>query len=306
MNKLFLFFNDANNENVILDIISKYDGCSAECVLTPVNKILRCVRKLHFYSGLPGIGVWMRDWKEKLNEIDVCVCIASNYSPRILKWIKRKHMSIKCINYYWDVVSVSGYPVEDNELFENWSFNREDCNKYGMKYSPQFFAEDVRLNCNTLCYDITYVGADRNGRLKERAKLVSKYYRLFEESGIISFFYFVSNSDEVPQEIRKSELISEIEYYNICSKGRAILDLVESDIKWMTFRPLLALSNGIKLVTNNDNIVYEPFYRKENIFVLEKDEIGCLKEFIESDFLPYENGELDQYSVRNWCERFIC
>lgn len=304
MKKIFLFFNDTYEKNIVLENINELEGCTSMCVFKPVNKILRLVRRAHIYSGLPGIGVWMLEWKHNLHEYDVCVCIASRYSPGILKWISKKCKNIKCINYYWDVVSISGYPVEQKLRFENWSFNREDCEKYGMIFCPQFYTDIVRLDKTEEVYDITYVGADRQGRLKERTQLICQFYKLFQSLKINSYIYYVTKSSQVPCEIRHLDSVSEEEYYRICSKGKAILELVENEIRWATLRPLLALSNGKKLVTNNIDIINEPFYNKENVFILGKDDPNRLKTFLKLDFVPYDNDVLEQFSIKQWCERF--
>ncbi len=305
MGALFLFFNDSNSRNIILDEISKIQSCRAECVFKPVNRILRMVRRMHICSGLPGIGIWFLDWKNKIKEVQNCICIASLYSPEILKWVRRKNPNVKCINYYWDVVSISGYPVIHSPYFENWSFDARDCRKYDMKFNPQFFVSGIRLPDEPAIYDIVYVGADRQGRLEGRTRLVRKYFSLFQDLGINAYFYYVTESADVPEQIRNDRSLSEEEYYGICAKGRAILEIVEPDTYWATLRPLLALSNHRKVITNNPEIVKERFYIKDNVFVLGTDNAAKLKEFIANGFTPIPQEVMDYYSSETWCGRFL-
>nr|WP_027871072.1 hypothetical protein [[Eubacterium] cellulosolvens] len=304
MNILFLFFNNSRSENNILKKISSIEKYDAECVFKPIRVWGRVIRRIHIISGLPGIGIWMLSWKKRITQYDVCVCVASRYSANILKWIKRKNKNIKCINYFWDKVDISGYPVEESRILENWSFDKSDCQKYKMIYNPQFYVINSCFDKYQVLYDVTYVGADRNGRLTERTKLVTKYYSLFKSLGISCWFYYVTQANSVPEDIKHVSLLPEKDFYKICSQGKAILDLVDGEIKWMTFRPLLALSNGKKVITNNSDIVKEPYYKKQNIFILGIDDEGQLKSFIESGFDPYNDDVLEYYSVENWCERF--
>ena len=304
MKKLFLFFNNYGESNATFDAINAIKCCKAECVFKPVNKIFRAIRRFHVHSGLPGIGFWLLDWKNHLDEIDICVCIASKYSPRILKYIKHKNKNIKCINYFWDPIPLSGYPVVDSKYFENWSFYINDTYEYVMKFNPQFFIHNAKLPETPTNYDIIYMGADRQGRYKGRTELIIKYYNLFNEMNIKSYIHYLTKSKEVPHEIRKDRHVTGKEAELVWAQGKAVLELVEPDVRWSTLRPLFALYNHKKLITNNPEIINEKFYSKENIFILGVDDISKLREFLDSDFVPVPDEIMRYYSVEQWCRRF--
>lgn len=302
---LYLSFNETRNNNIVLDAINDSEGCAASCVLKSVSWGLRVVRRIHICLGLPCIGVWLEDWKNEIYSYSVVICVASRYSGNILKWIKKKNQNCRCINYYWDSVEVSQYPVTFNKDYENWSFYEEDCKKYNFRYNPQFYINNIKLPDNNKKYDITYVGADRGGQLKDRSALVEKYYRLFNSLGLNTYFYYVTNSDLVSKEIKKDKLIPELEFYNISSKGRAILDIVEPNIFWLTFRPLVALSNRIKVVTNNRSIRKEKFYSKDNVFILGIDDECSLSRFLKTRFVSIDIDNLEYYEFNSWLQRFF-
>ena len=301
-----LFFNDANNNNIMLDTINEFPQCSADCVLIPVNRLLRIIRRLHLGRIAAGAGVWFLPWKNKLKEYDTVICIASAYSPQVLKWIKRKYPRIRCINYYWDTVDVSGYPILNCEQFENWSFHKADADKYGFRYNPQFYIREVSLlDSDTINeFDFSYIGADRNGTLKDRTKVVKELYRQAQTLGLKTNIYYVTSDTSIPDEIRRDKNLPEDAYYKICAKSKAIVELVEEDKKWMTLRPLLALSNKKKLITNNYRIVNERFYSPENVFIWGVDEIDGLKDFLNSGFNSSLDAEIEYYEFRNWLRRF--
>lgn len=70
----------------------------------------------------------------------------------------------------------------------------------------------------------------------------------------------------------------------------------------MTQRPFLALSNNIKLVTNNKKIKDMDFYSPDNIFILEDDNISDLCDFLKN---PIDiKNDLKYYSLSEWKERF--
>lgn len=302
-NILFLFFNDPRNNNILLDEIDKIEGVSSACVLRPVGLFLRLLRRIHIASGLPGISIWFLDWKKNIENYNIVVCIASRYSPGILRWVKRKNPRARCINYFWDSVAISRYPIKSSDDFENWSFNSEDCKKYNMHYNPQFFISNIKLRGKEI-YDVTYVGADRNGILQSRSKLVKKYDELFTQYKIKHYFYYVSDSEIVPKQIRHSKPLSEQQFYDVSAQGKAMLDIVEPDVQWLTLRPLLALKNGKKVITNNKNICNEIFYSKDNVFILGVDNMNNLKKFVTSDFKKIDESYLKYYSVEEWIKRF--
>lgn len=300
---LILFFADLNNKNVVIRELNKKYNIHSTCVFRSVGVVGSIIRKLHFKSRLPGFEFWFHNWKYNLEEYSTVICIASHYSPRVLRWINRKNSKIRLINYFWDSISISGYPVVEDK-YENWSFSYNDCINYNLRYNPQFFIETVKLPKEDILYDITYVGADREGKLSERSELLYHYYNEFLKRGINFYLYYVSNTKIFPENLLQKDQISEEEFHRISAQGRVILDIVEPNVQWMTLRPLLALSNKKKIITNNSSIIFEPFYNKENIFILGVDNLDDLNEFIIKDFVQLDKDVLKQYEAKSWIERF--
>lgn len=301
--KLILFYNDPRENNIFLNKLSEIENVEAKCVFKPVNKLFRMVRRLHIKSGLPGLAIWFLDWKKQINDFDIVISIASPYSYEVLKWVDHNSNNTRIINYFWDSIEISKYPLVKQLNFENWSFFENECEKYELKYNPQFFVSNMLLPKSKILYDIVYVGADRNGILKHRTFLINQYYKKFKNLSLKLFFYYFSNDQSIPNDIRKSKLLTETEYYKITSESKAILDIVEPNVQWMTLRPLLAMSNQKKLITNNKMISNEVYYKPQNIFILEIDDISTLPNFVNSPFVPIDK-ELEFYDAVNWLKRF--
>ena len=285
-------------------MIQETGACDATCVLKSINRVLRFFRRIHLSMTSIGSGIWFENWKNSISSYDLVICIASRYSRNVLKWIKKHNSKCRCINYYWDSIEISEYPVHDDFSYENWSFYKRDCEKYKMMYNPQFFLDNMLFPCRHKIYDVSYVGADRNGKLKDRSNLVQKYYEIFETIGVKTYFYYVTNDDTVNENIKKERLIPEVEFYAICANSKAILDLVESKVNWLTFRPLLAIRNRIKVITNNRAIINELFYTSKNIFILGIDDDDKLLDFINSDFVEIDETKLAYYEFNTWLSRF--
>ncbi len=288
----------------VIEGLNSIEGVFAADNLKDQNLFLRVLRRIHILSKVPGIGFWLGDWKKVLPECDTLICMANMYSPYILRWVKKHYPNIRCINYFWDEIVVSGYPIIKTDEFENWSFCRGDCEQYGLNFNPQFYAGSTRLPELPAEYDVVFVGADREGKWKSRADELNKVLKLLKQEKLTSYIWFVSENPSVPEEVRKKKRLSEREYQTATAKAKAVLELVDLKNPWMTLRPLLALKNGKKVITNNPSIQKEKFYSPSNVFILGHDSDDKLKEFIDTPFEEISEEVLHYYEASEWIERF--
>lgn len=304
-NILLLFFNDPNSNDPVLDRLNELQGVSAVSVFKSVGLVGRVLRKIHLSKTWHGGAIWFGEWKKKLSQYDVVVCIASQYSPNVLRWIHSQFKNVRLINYFWDCIEISGYPVVHGDCFENWSFNRREAELYGFRYNPQFYCENIKLPQSKIEYDIAFVGADRNGLWKTRAEMVQKCYEQFKRNNLKSVIWFVSKSEIVDPQIRKNTFLNNHEYYELLGKSKALLDLVEPGCEWSTLRPLLALSNGKKLITNDRTILSKKYYSKDKVFVLGVDDLSDLKYFLDDRHMELDKeNKYSYYEAENWVKRF--
>ena len=302
---LLLTYNNDREENILLGAVSRSGIMEAGCILTHRGLLLRCLRRYVIRYHLPGMGFWLGDWKERLSSYGTIVMTASGYTPEILKWIHKRCPGIRLINYYWDKIEISKYPVVYCDDFENWSFDREDAGNYGFSYNPQYYSGQLRLPAGKLKYDISFVGADREGNWPERTELVNRYYEQLQKAGLNTFFYYVSGDRKSNPVFTHTKRMSEREYLKVVSESRAVLDLVQPERGWMTQRPLLALSNQKKIVTNYHGIMDYDFYNKENIFILGSDAADRLYHFVHQPFRSDRNSRLGFYEADKWAARFL-
>lgn len=67
-----------------------------------------------------------------------------------------------------------------------------------------------------------------------------------------------------------------------------------------SYRIIEALFLNQKIITNRTNLIEEPFYSPERVFVIGKDNINNLKRFLESDILPLPDSILKYYNSQLW------
>lgn len=301
-NVLILTLNKQNEENYMLNKMNEVPGVCVLPTFKDFNLGMKVIWKFSMKLKVFWlVGLFLTDSvKSEIKNNDIVVCMASHYSPTILKYISKKYNK-RCINYFWDKISISGYPVNKSKEFENWTFDIDDANYYSLEYNPQFYVDSIKID-KKIKYDLTFVGADRNGQWKNRTTLVKKYYKLFDEIGLKTFFYYVTKSTSIDEEIRHDKGLSNQEFIGVIGEGKAILEIVEPGREWLTQRPFLALSNNIKLVTNNKKIKDMDFYSPDNIFILEDDNISNLCDFLKNS-IDIKN-DLKYYSLSEWKERF--
>ena len=303
---LLLTFGDIQKKDIFLEKINQIRGMAASPIFKPQVKLIRALRRIWVKNQWPIMDIWFLNFQQKIKNADIIVIIASQYSPYILKYLSKKYKNKRFINYYWDKIQISKYPIIKDNAYENWTFDKQDADKYGMKYNSQFFVDTLQLNSNReIDYDICFVGADREGLWKERTEIVNIWYEQFENMNLKVFFYYVSSQNKDKKSYIHSKRIPQNQYLEYVAKSKAVLEIVQPGCEWITLRPLLALSNKKKVITNNKYIKDEMCYSKENVFILGVDDLADLPQFLNSEFKEIEHERLWYYSITAWKERFF-
>ena len=304
MNRLIILtFNHEREDNYILNKMNETPGIIVYPVLRDVGFIGKCFRRINFKYFPYYIDFWYsKKWVGTIDKNDIVICMANYWSPAILKRISRKY-HCRCINYFWDKVVVSRYPVVSNYLFENWTFDLEDSQTYHMHYNPQFYVENL-VEDQPIEYDVSFVGADRNGTLQERVTMANEYYSKMCNLNLKLYFYLLTNSSKANFEIARHVPIDVKTVLNIMMRSKAILEIIEpGQAEWLTLRPFQALTNQRKLITNSKKISDYDFYNPNNIFIIGQDSWDDLPRFLNT---PFEEIRcLENYSISNWKTRFF-
>ena len=298
-----------NNKVLILaNNVGRYISNSDTKITELYNKAVstkfeRVLRKVSLKYNMPGWKKWFGKWIYRLDTIDTLVLFDTGNAAYICELIKKEYPKLRIILWYWNAVSKS-IPVEsiNREHCEIWSYRLEDCQKYNLKYNTQFYIESISTDCNSnrVEQDIYFAGADKN-----RSDILYELAKKFDDCKL-SYKYILTkakNSEE--KNIPYSNPISQSENRNNMSTSKAILDIVEEkQFSGFTLRPFEAIALKKKLLTNDPNIKKLKFYSKNNIFIINEDSFGELREFINSDFDDSCNEALKYYEFNNWVERF--
>lgn len=264
--------------------------------------LLKIIRKILIRFNIPLSKFWFGKWKENLDNYNTIIVHASILTPPLVKFIKKIRKDIRVIVWYWNPVSKC-LKVEKikNYNCEIWSFDEDDCKKYNLNYNVQYYFDDIRLSEYSNKYDIFFVGADK-GRINKLLELQEQ----FEFLNLSTYFHITptKESQKKYKKIYKKRLSYE-KILELISKSRVILDYVSDNQRGLTIRPLEALFLKKKLITNDISIMKRDFYNKNNIFIIGKDNLKNLKNFIVK---PYENIDekiIKKYTFSSWIKNII-
>lgn len=297
-NCLFLWLND--KEFHAIEAAKR--GIKVAQVYKQMPTIMRVIRRIQIELGLPGISFWLSSWKKGLLDYDTVIIHASKITPPVVKFIRKKHHGIRIIVWYWNpvdkCVSLNKFLGTNCEI---WSFDEEDCNKYKLKYNTQYYFNNITLKPTKNKFDVFFVGSDK-GRIADLMKLKDKFNIL----GISHYFHITptGKADMTYKNIYKERIpyVKTLEYISGC---KAILDYVSEKQSGLTLRPLEALFFEKKLITNDATITKRDFYKKDNIFVLGKDDIEKLPQFLNMPYKFVEKEIINKYDFDSWLNRFL-
>lgn len=250
--------------------------------------IFRVLKKIRF-----PLNIFYNKWKYSLNKYDKVIIFDTIYSNELTKYIKKKNPNIKVILWYWNSLTTyqnKNIGENDKNIDDIWTYNRFDASKHNLKYNPQFYSKYVSINDNKKQKDILFMGRNKN-----REKVLLELKENFNKYNLISDFLIINS---------EKELIKYEDYLNKLSNYKCILDIGNEVYCGLSLRPLEALFLKKKLITNNLDIVNYDFYNKNNIFVIGKDNLNDLKNFINSDYQEIDKKIIEKYDYESWIKRF--
>lgn len=274
--------------------------------MSPVYKqipaVLRAIRRIQIDLDLPFVSPWMSSWKYDLHGCETVIIPASRITPPVVRFIAVRHPSVRIIVWYSNPVDKSVRLDRFSEAdCEIWSFDEEDCKRYGLKYNTQYYFNDIPLQSEEYEFDVFFVGGDK-GRIEDLIRI----HDVLRNLGVTSYFHITSAgkaSDKYRDVYRKRIPYSQV--IRTIARCRAILDFVSEGQSGLTLRPLEALFFRKKLITNDTRIMDREFYRRENIFVYGKDSLDGLPGFLSTPYQTVEEEILNKYDFDAWLERFF-
>ncbi|RKQ34279.1 hypothetical protein [Oceanobacillus halophilus] len=295
---LFLWLN--SNEFHAIEASKR--GVTVGQMYTQSGTFFRLIRRLFLMLHLPSISLLLNSWKKNIKFYDTVIIHASQLAPPVVKYIRKKNPDIRIIVWFWNPVDKC-VPLDkfSGTNCEFWSFDEKDCKSYGLRYNSQYYFKGLKLENRKIEYDVFFVGGDK-GRINELIEIQS-----WLNNNLVTNYFHITPTKKINEKYRDvyKERIPYSKVLEYISKSNAILDIVSENQNGLTLRPLEALFFNKKLITNDRNIIYKDFYRKENIFILGTDDIDYLPEFLNEPFIPVDLNVRNNYDFDTWISRFF-
>ena len=266
---LILIETNPDNDIFFNDWIDR--GYKANVLFKKINKPLRAIRRLCLMNNLVGTKSWLNNWFNNLNEYKAII-IHMSYLTRYLPfYINKKYPDLKIICWYWNTIDDKTLPIKTEiKNIEYYSFDKNDCEKYGLKYNIQYYCEPKQLVKDNIDDDIYFVG-----RSKGREEKIESFKEHALKENLKCKFVVINNSNELlPYSSIKKELL----------KTKAVLEINKKNQVGFTLRALESLFYEIKLITDNKEIKNSPIYCKDNVFIIDEDDYDDLYDFINKPY----------------------
>lgn len=186
-----------------------------------------------------------------------------------------------------------------------YTFDKIDTTLYGLKLVNQVYRKPDKIDYDCNKKDLFFIGKD-----KGRVKILSDLLDAINQEGLSYYFHIVVDKHTKSSTAyanflhQKGLLYSEVLKH--ITESKCIVEIIQAEQSGMTIRTLEALFFKKKLITNNQKIIEEPFYQKENIYIIGKDEKDTnLTAFINSPFKPIPQEVIHLYQVEYWIKQFI-
>lgn len=271
--------------------------------------VLRALRNLYFFIFLK---------KLNYNKYDTVLVIkGGEVTISFLRSLRKQNRDAKYICYLWDSIKNSPHSEEFLRLFDEiFSFDHEDCERYGFKFRPMFFSDQAVSRCRDKKKNnsVFFLGSHHSGRYEMLQKIKAN----MQEPYVASFHVFTSymrfvieryillrdRSDGVIQFFFRRKLHHRV--LEDMASSVAVLDLNSVGQSGLTQRAFDCLGLGVKLITNNNKIKSYDFFCESNIFIFnDSSEFSQLNDFLAGVYVPIDPSIVSRYSIGGWLAEVI-
>ncbi len=181
-----------------------------------------------------------------------------------------------------------------------WSFDKHDCERYNFTYYHQFISKVIFKQETKKEVDFIFIGQD-----KGRKDFLSQFSKVANKLAYKTFIDI-----KIPNKNRGSgkQTVSYIDYLQSQRKAKCIIDIVQSNQRGMTLRPLEALVYKQKLLSNNQYLKSSKIYHSDNIFIIEDEhsiDFDSLQNFMATPMVEIDSNIVKKYRTKNTLKQLI-
>ena len=266
------------------------------------------------FNRIPGAARW---WLERHHRqcikrlqgenFDTVLFIqAHQLKPELVALYRQAFASARFILYYWDSLRTHDYRPYLKYFDKAWSFDREDVRREPrLSFLPLFYCERfgaLRARSD-FKHDLVFIGTALN---LQRYARVEQFRAWARGAGVDFVDYLYVSPVFYLRQLLLGRRLRGVHFRTLPAQGlidlygasRAVLDLPGNEQTGFTMRTFESLGAGRKLVTTQRELVNEPFFDADEIFV-----IGLHGDYPPLSFLrrpAHLPAAMQAYSLRNW------
>lgn len=212
------------------------------------------------------------------------------------------------ILHHWDVITkkYEAKFLQEEKYFDKISsYSKKDAEKYKINYLSNFYFSQ-KISNSSINNEVFTIMADFHGKLK-RKQFLEKVAKDLQENNIKYEFILVDKKGEESSLIKVTkEVLSLEKVMEKYSESKVILEYVKVENEGCsTLRALDCLGLKKKLITNNKEIINEDYYNKNNIFIIDENNIDIPIEFINSPYEELPKELVEKYYIDNWLDELL-
>ena len=232
--------------------------------------------------------------------------------PFFLEKIRIKNQKCKFIYYNWDSFSNLPNPISILKYFDKcFSFDPFDSDKFNLLFRPLFYLDSFKKNNSfPIKFDILFLGTAHSDRY-----FVSEFVNSWaKENNLNSFFYYYIQNRIVylykfifDKSFKKFDFkklnfnsLSIEEIVSLYNSSNVILDINHPNQKGLTMRTFEALGSQKKLITTNSEIFRYSFFNKNNIQVIDRNNIKLNLDFFNTKYKEIPDSVYSKFSLSYW------
>ena len=219
---------------------------------------------------------------------------------KTLEQLKTKTTLLKA--YFFDGINHYQRKLKTLKYFDEiYSFEPDDCKKYGFIPITNFIYEEAQLNSETKNYK--YCVFNISSYDKKRFPILIKIATILNNQRK-EFKIIVKTNKEIASNkliniIREPMSFEEIKV--LLNESNCMLDLGQiRKHRGLTFRVFEAMGLHKKIITNNPDIVNYDFYDPQNILIIDENNINIPESFLHSSYNPIPNKIYKKYTLDTW------
>lgn len=312
---LFIYYSYHNYYEKIINTFTKLNFEVDSFSLTPeincFEKIINVLSKEKYFNRklIQKQKCFLINLKE--NNYDyVFVLNCGRFESTFLDCLKRKLYNAKFILYLWDDITRVGKISQKLNIFDRvYSFDSNDCKKYGFEFLPLFYTDDFYNNKIEKKYDLFFCGILHSKRkeLIDYAIDFSRKNNLKLKSDLyIGRLMYLKNylfNSEFRKSLKNNYIYKQINLKEVAENtcaSRVTIDMPIESQTGLAMRCVEALPAQTKIITTNEHIREYDFYCPENVMIIDRDNPVFDVDFIKSPYKPIPKDILEKYSLENW------